>query len=310
MNTAGLHGLLVIDKPAGMTSRDVVNRVQRLLPRGTRLGHTGTLDPLATGVLVLCVGPATRLAEYVQDMAKTYRAGLLLGARSDTDDADGTITPVAGTVPLELPVIESALRGFLGEIDQVPPAYSAARVEGRRAYDLARRGREVTLEARRVRIDAIDIVSHAWPRLEIEVRCGKGTYIRALARDLGEKLGCGALVQDLRRTRVGVFKVDDALLLDRMTGDVRGLLRPVGDAVAHLQAVHVDRVAAGRLRHGQGIPTTALLPEPRPDRCAAFTENKELVAVLTWKAHPGQWVPEKVFDSAPTDSHQAARPQR
>jgi len=175
MQTVTHHGLLVVDKPSGITSRAVVDRVQRWFPRGTKIGHTGTLDPLATGVLVLCVGAATRLTEYLQDMTKTYRARILLGSRSDTDDADGTITPVEGVTAPDRAAVEWGLSSLVGEIDQFPPAYSAAKMEGRRAYDLARRGQEVTLLPRRVRIDRIDVLCYDYPRLEIEVRCGKGT---------------------------------------------------------------------------------------------------------------------------------------
>src|SRR5436305_1673773 len=153
MKRASVDGLLVLDKPGGMTSRAALDRALAWFPRGTRMGHTGTLDPLATGVLVLCLGNATRLAEYVQRMGKTYRAGILLGARSDTDDADGTLTPVAGASPPALGAILYCLDGFLGAIDQVPPRFSAAKVTGRRAYDLARQGHDVDLQARRVRID-------------------------------------------------------------------------------------------------------------------------------------------------------------
>src|SRR5262245_48640995 len=149
MRPSPFHGLLVLDKPGGMTSRDVVDRALRWFPRGTRIGHTGTLDPLATGVLVLCIGVATRLTEYVQAMRKTYRAGLRLGARSDTDDADGIITAVAGVPAPSRATVEERLRAFLGAIDQVPPVFSAAKVTGRRAYDLARRGEAVSLQARR-----------------------------------------------------------------------------------------------------------------------------------------------------------------
>src|SRR5205823_760906 len=151
MRTSSFDGLLVVDKPTGITSRAAVDRAQRWFPRGTRLGHTGTLDPLATGVLVLCAGIATRLAEYVQHMAKTYRTTVRLGARSDTDDADGTVTPVQVECAPERAAVEESLRGSLGDIEQVPPAFSAAKVTGKRAYDLARRGEEVTLAARHVR---------------------------------------------------------------------------------------------------------------------------------------------------------------
>src|SRR5262249_2168360 len=176
MKTVAFHGVLVLDKPGGITSRAAVDRAQRWFPPGTRLGHTGTLDPLATGVLALCVGVATRLTEYGQRMNKPSRTGLLLGAQSDTDDADGTITPVAEAQAPQRAVVERALAGFIGEIEQVPPAYSAAKVTGRRAYDLARQGEEVVLQPRRVRIYGIDLLAYDYPRLELEVRCGKGTY--------------------------------------------------------------------------------------------------------------------------------------
>src|SRR5688572_24542649 len=174
MSAPEFHGLLVLDKPGGMTSRDAVNQAQRWFPRGTKIGHTGTLDPLATGVLVLCVGAATRLAEYVQRMEKVYRAGVRLGARSDTDDADGTVTPAEVERPPDRAAVERVLTEFVGEIGQVPPAYSAAKVTGRRAYDLARRGEDVSLQARQVSVYQIDLLSYEYPRLELEVRCGKG----------------------------------------------------------------------------------------------------------------------------------------
>src|SRR5262249_24416928 len=154
------EGLLVLDKPQGLTSRAAVDRALPWFPRGTRIGHTGTLDPLATGVLVLCLGSATRLAEYVQDMAKTYRTTLTLGGRSDTDDADGPIAPVAGACPPEAAALAEALAGFVGEQRQVPPAFSAAKVAGRRAYDLARGGTDVVLAARVVKIYGIDIIRY------------------------------------------------------------------------------------------------------------------------------------------------------
>jgi tRNA pseudouridine55 synthase len=224
MNAPTFHGLVVLDKPGGMTSRDAVDAALRWFPRGTRVGHTGTLDPLATGVLVLCVGSATRLTEYVQQMAKTYRTTVRLGARSDTDDADGTVTPVDVLHPPQREELENCLQTFLGEIEQVPPAFSAAKVTGRRAYDLARQGREVALEARRVRIDGIDVLRYEYPEADLEVRCGKGTYIRSLARDVGERLGCGGLVQVLRRTRVGPFQAADAVSLEADAATARVII--------------------------------------------------------------------------------------
>jgi tRNA pseudouridine55 synthase len=254
MTPSPFHGLLVLDKPGGLTSRDAVDRALRWFPRGTRVGHTGTLDPLATGVLVLCVGSATRLTEYVQDMPKRYQTVLRLGARSDTDDADGTVTPVGGAVPPDREAVARALQGFVGVIDQVPPAFSAAKVTGQRAYDLARRGAEVSLQARRVQIYGIDLLTYDYPRLEMTVHCGKGTYIRALARDLGERLGCGAYVEVLRRTSVGPFQAADAVLLDGDAATARARLLPLAAAVAGLPCLTLEEGEAARLRQGQGIP--------------------------------------------------------
>ena len=218
------HGLLVIDKPAGMTSRDVVNRAQGWFPRGTRIGHMGTLDPLATGVLVLGIGDGTKLTQAVQDMEKVYRACILLGAQSDTDDADGNITSVANAVPPSAEAVERELTHWIGDIEQVPPNYSAVKLGGRRAYDLSRRGRKFDLAGRTVRINHIQLLRYAYPDLDLEVRCGKGTYIRSLARDLGQRLGCGGLIQSLRRLRIGPFTVDQALTLEATVEDARRLL--------------------------------------------------------------------------------------
>src|SRR5262249_23311126 len=161
----------------GITSREAVNRVQRQLPRGTRIGHAGTLDPLATGVLVVCIGAATRLTEYVQQMEKEYRTDLVLGATSTTDDADGEIAPLTELRVVSRELVVKNLRQFIGTIEQVPPAFSAAKVAGRRAYDLARQGDPVILGPRLVRIDSIDVVHYDYPDLTLQVQCGKGTYI-------------------------------------------------------------------------------------------------------------------------------------
>jgi tRNA pseudouridine55 synthase len=254
MNPSTLNGLLVLDKPGGMTSRTAVDRVLRWFPRRTRVGHTGTLDPLATGVLVMCVGSATRLAEYVTRMGKTYRSTFHLGVRSDTDDADGVLTPVPDAVIPTEADIRQILASFVGLIDQIPPAFSAAKVTGARAYDLARRGAEFQLAARRVRIDGIDVLHYTPPRLDVEVRCGKGTYIRSLARDLGDRLGCGAHVEVLRRTRVGSFTADNALSLDTDSVTARDRLLPASSALAELPTVYLDAIQTTRFRQGQALP--------------------------------------------------------
>jgi tRNA pseudouridine55 synthase len=293
MNAQGFHGLLVIDKPAGMTSRDVVNRAQGWFPRGTRLGHTGTLDPLATGVLVLCVGAATRLAEFVQDMGKTYRACFLLGVRSDTDDADGELTPVEGVRIPDRETVSACLRNFIGEIDQVPPAYSAAKVTGRRAYDLARCGQEVALQSRKVRIDEIDVLAFSYPGLEIEVRCGRGTYIRSLARDLGKKLGCGALVETLRRTRIGPFTLNDALTLDATPAVARSRLQPMSAAVAELPAMQLSGEQLRQLTAGRAVPYSAAGAEGQ--LVAVFAPDARFCAVARWDVKNLRLQPVKVL---------------
>jgi tRNA pseudouridine55 synthase len=291
-------GLLVLDKPGGVTSRDAVDRAARWFPRRTRIGHTGTLDPLATGALVLCLGAATRLAEYVQAMRKTYRAGLRLGARSDTDDADGVVTPAAGATPPDAAAVAACVAGFVGEVAQTPPAYSAAKTAGRRAYDLARQGQSVELRPRVIQIYGIDIIEYAYPRLELEIHCGKGTYVRSLARDLGERLGCGALVQALRRTRVGPFTAEDSVTLEAGAEAARGRLLPVEAAVAELPRVTLSDEQARRLCQGQAVPCDALnLGEAVT--VAAFTRAGRLAATAVFDPARQVLRPDKVLAAGP-----------
>jgi tRNA pseudouridine55 synthase len=218
--------LLVIDKPAGMTSRDALNRAQRWFPRGTKIGHTGTLDPLATGVLVACVGRATKLADRVQAMGKAYRATVRLGATSSSDDADGVITPTPGAEPPSRERVEAELARFVGVGPQLPPQVSALKVGGRRAHAIVRSGGVAAVEPRPVRIDVCHLVDYQWPLAEIEVECGKGTYIRSIARDLGAALGVGGLVLFLRRTRVGPFTAEQGVTLEATADEARQRLLP------------------------------------------------------------------------------------
>jgi tRNA pseudouridine55 synthase len=280
------HGLLVLDKPSGITSRDALNRATRWFPRRTKMGHAGTLDPLATGVLVLAVGQATRLIEYIQAMPKAYRTRIRLGGTSDTDDADGTVTENPAVAPASEAAVRAALAGFVGEVEQVPPAYSAAHVDGNRAYDLARRGSEVALTPRRVRIDRIDVRSYAWPELELDIACGKGTYIRSVARDLGVNLGVGGYVTVLRRLWIGPFSADDAVTLDMEAETARDKLLPMLAAVSGMPMVRVTADEARRLWHGQTISATG------DGEFAVLDEAGELVAV--GRVADGILRPEKV----------------
>jgi tRNA pseudouridine55 synthase len=296
MIVSNLEGLLVLDKPAGMTSRAVVDRVQRWFPKRTRIGHAGTLDPLATGVLVLCLGVGTRLIEYIQRMDKVYRTRLLLGARSDSDDADGNITPVAGAVAADAATVAACVASFVGTIGQVPPAYSAVKVAGQRAYDLARRGGDVSLLPHSVQIHDIQILDYAYPHLELEVRCGKGTYIRSLARDVGERLGCGALVQELRRTRIGPFTTEEALTLDADAETARSRLLPMEMAVAELPRLVLPDSERKRLKQGQAIAVAESLQGIEKNKeIAVFDTVGTLAAVAVFDAQRQLLQPVKVF---------------
>jgi tRNA pseudouridine55 synthase len=254
-------GVLNINKSAGMTSRAVVDQVQRIV-KPAKAGHAGTLDPLATGVLVVCVGPATRLISYVQRQAKTYRAAFLLGRRSDTDDVDGAVVEVP-CAPAASEQIDALLPDFVGRIQQVPPRYSAVHVGGQRAYALARQGAEVDLQPRAVDVYAIRVVEFGFPRLVLEIECGSGTYVRSIGRDLGERLGCGAVMSELVRTRIGPFRIEDAVSPDDLDRhSLPAALLPALTAVADLprhQAIEADLTA---LRRGRPIAAAVASDEP------------------------------------------------
>lgn len=275
-----MNGLLVIDKPGGMTSRDALNRVQRWFPRRTKIGHTGTLDPLATGVLVVCIGSATRLADFVQAMGKSYQSRIRLGATSSTDDADGTIQIADSAVPPTREAVEAAFGSFIGTIDQLPPAFSALKVGGRRAHDLARRGEEVPLEPRKVTVYAIRVLEYAWPFLDLEIDCGKGTYIRSLARDLGVKLGVGGMVETLRRTRVGPFTAEQAIGIDATIEEARAKLLPMTAAVEGMPQVPIAEAEEKRFRCGQTIDyPNGWLPPEGAGNVAVMNLRGDLIAI-------------------------------
>lgn len=207
------HGVLLIDKPAGITSFDVIRQMRRLL-RTKKIGHAGTLDPFATGLLVICVGHYTRFAGYLTDDAKAYRATVQLGVKTNTHDTEGDITDRRDIPPNWSQTLSDILPRFQGNISQVPPAFSAIHVDGKRAYDLARKGEKVEIPARDVTIEHLEVVSHNEDSFVMEVRASKGTYIRALGRDIGDALECGAHLRELRRLQSGAFHIDQAHSLD------------------------------------------------------------------------------------------------
>jgi tRNA pseudouridine55 synthase len=249
-------GILLVDKPAGPTSHDAVAVVRRAL--GTRrVGHFGTLDPFATGLLVCGIGPATRLAPFIASHDRTYAATFRLGSTSTTDDPEGEIVPHPGGSIPDLEAVEHACEAWTGEVEQTPPAYSAKHVGGERAHALARRGQAVTLTPVAVEIRSIAIERYRYPDLDVLIECGPGTYVRALARDLGEALGTGAYCRTLRRLRSGPFTVDRALALDALSEASRFLL-PAGDAVPDFPRVWLEEPDARALASGRAVPLESL----------------------------------------------------
>lgn len=236
-------GLVVVDKPAGMTSHDVVARVRRAA--GTRkVGHAGTLDPMATGLLVLGVGRATRLLRYLGDLPKSYEGTGRLGEETDTLDADGEVVRRA-PVDVSLTDVRRACAGLVGEWMQTPPAYSAVKVGGRKLYDAARRGDVLEAPARTIRVDAFEVSGFDGRDVDVRITCSGGTYVRALVADVGRALGCGAHLVRLRRTAIGPFRVEDA----RPPGEGEPL--PLERAVAHLPSVRLDADEARAASHGR-----------------------------------------------------------
>jgi tRNA pseudouridine55 synthase len=303
-----LCGLLNLNKPTGVTSRDVVDLVALPL-RPLRVGHAGTLDPLASGVLVVCVGVATRLIEYVQRMRKTYRTVAFLGAESDTLDADGRVVPVAEPrVPTE-EEIRRVLRDQIGAITQKPPQFSALKVAGRRAYDLARAGREVDLAPRTVTVYRIDMRSYEWPRLELEIECGSGTYIRSIVRDIGQSLGCGALVEALVRTAVGPFTLADALIpQDLSAASISVQLRPALEAVAGLPQLSLVDHEVRAIVQGQSAELRSARQNERfsGGEVALIGPDGSLIAIAEAERDSGRVTPLKVLVSHTTIAGKSA----
>jgi tRNA pseudouridine55 synthase len=267
---------VLVDKPAGMTSHDVVQRVRRVL--GTRAaGHTGTLDPFATGLLVVLVGRATRLARFVEAQSKTYLATARLGIRTDTDDLTGVQLGAAGlgTGCSELQVRE-ALAGFAGEHQQQPPSYSAKHVDGERSYRLARRGAAVAPAAVTVTIHRIELLAYRAPELVFRAAVSPGTYLRAIARDLGDRLGVGAHLTALRREAIGPLRVEDAVPLERLAPSD---LLPAREVLRHLPTRELDEPDRLAVSHGRPVPG-----DPAPAGDVALLHAGELVAVARAEA--------------------------
>jgi len=289
-------GILNLDKPKGWTSHDVVAQVRRLTGE-QRVGHAGTLDPLATGVLLVCLGAATRLVEYLQASQKTYRATVRLGLTTTTDDAEGEIMTTRPVPPLTAADVERAADAFRGTIIQRPPPHSAIKQDGVPLYRRARRGEKVEAPPRTVTIHELHVVSWAPPDLTLQITCSSGTYIRSLARDLGERIGCGGHLISLCRTASGRFRLEDAVSWERLTSAVaaggwKGLVQPPQLALEGFTCVMVGSGDEERLRHGMAISC----PVPPPvEHGYALSGSGDIIALLRYDAEQRAWRPYKVF---------------
>lgn len=292
-----ISGVLVVDKPVGLTSHDVVQIVRK----GTgirRAGHTGTLDPRASGVLVILVGPAVRLSEYVSASDKRYQAVVSLGATTDTYDADGRVM-TQNQVNITEEQFENALNQFVGQIEQVPPPYSAVKVKGRKAYEMAREGEEVELQPRTIEVYSLELLEWAPPEAVIDVYCSSGTYVRSLAHDLGEVLGAGAHLVGLRRTKNGRFTLRDAVPLRKLreafdNGNWYQFLIPAAEALSDWPAIELTHEQVDALRHGHRIQGE---PPEREAMARGISDQGELVALLEYDPATKEWQPRKVFFS-------------
>ncbi len=295
-----LAGVLNIDKPPGVTSHDVVDAVRRMAGQ-RKVGHAGTLDPMATGVLLVCLGKATRVAEYLMAGRKCYRATIVLGATTDTYDADGQIVSSGEPVDFTRRQIEAALASFVGQIAQVPPMYSALKHDGQPLHELARQGVTVDRRSRLVEIDELVLLDWTPPSLIVELTCSPGTYVRSLAHDLGQQLGSGAHLASLVRLSSGRFRLEDSVSLERLEqafqhGQEEEYLLPLDEALLDWPAMVVGTEEASRIAQGQAIPAELQVTEgEEATLCRVYGPDGGFVALLAYHAATKQWRPKKVF---------------
>ena len=282
-----MFGFLNIDKPKHRTSREAVNAVQRLV-KPHRVGHAGTLDPLATGVLVVCVGPATRLTKYVHQMPKTYLADFRLGFESDTEDTFGTVEPVVGAKEVTEDQLSASLPQFVGQIMQLPPKFSALKLNGKRAYELARKGKKVNLDPRPVEIHCLTLEYLQYPDFRIKIVCGSGTYVRSLGRDIGRALGSGAIMTGLERTAIGNFEIQTAISSEELTSELieQNVVKPQA-ALGLLPAVEVPDTQVDLFANGHTWSTDQPL---EAKEAAAIDQSGRLLTILKQRS-PGFFTP-------------------
>jgi tRNA pseudouridine55 synthase len=288
-------GIVTIDKPIGLTSRQIVDKVAKIV-RPAKTGHAGTLDPLATGVLVVAVGSATRLISYIQQGRKRYIGQFRLGVRSNTDDVDGQITEGGVWTHITEQMLAEAVAQFVGTISQVPPQFSAVHVGGQRAYMLARQGETVEIDARPVEVHSIDVTQFTPPNFELEIECGSGTYVRSIGRDLGEHFGCGAIMTSLRRLSVGPCRIADAVsFADLDEARLRSALQPALTAVSEFPQRIVDADELRALRQGRMIETGSLSASGPDAEVALIDADRQLVGLARFEGSPPRLQPHIIF---------------
>jgi tRNA pseudouridine55 synthase len=294
-----MDGIFNINKPTGMTSHDVVAIIRKRLKQ-KRVGHAGTLDPLASGVLPICVGKATRVAEYLSESGKAYQADITFGTATDTYDAEGTITATASTADLTLNVIEETLKQFQGPQMQYPPLYSAIKIQGKPAYKRARAGEAIDLEPRPIVIYSLEILAWIPPRLTLAIDCSKGTYIRSLAHDLGSQTGCNAYLEALVRTRSGPFTLAESVSLEHFadaveTNTIQHFAFPLDKALEQYPAISLDAEMIERVKHGNTFSNAVA---NNSSLARVYDTNEALIAIAEWNEELQAWQPKKVFASA------------
>ncbi len=295
-----LNGIFCINKPKGITSHDVVARVRKLLKQ-KRVGHAGTLDPLASGVLPVCVGQATRVAEYLSESGKAYQAEIVFGTATDTYDAEGRVTATASTSELTLHMIEEALEHFRGSLMQYPPRYSAIKIQGQPAYKRARAGETIELEPRHIVIYMLEILEWIPPRLTVNIQCSKGTYIRSLAHDLGMQAGCYAYLASLVRTRSGPFTISESISLEQVaeaadSGTIQRYIFPIDKAIEQYPIMELDAETVERVKHGN---TFSHEQANNSSLARVYDGSGTLIAIAEWDEEKQAWHPRKVFVSDP-----------
>lgn len=304
-----MNGIFNINKPEGPTSFNIVSRIKKLTGE-KRVGHAGTLDPAASGVLPICFGHGTRVIEYLMDSTKEYRAEIEFGKTTDTYDATGSVTSIKDSSFIDRNQIDKALKNFIGIIQQVPPIYSALKHKGKPYYELAREGINVEIASRPVVVHNITVLDWQTPVVTIDVTCGKGTYIRSIAHDLGQIIGCGAHMKRLVRRKYGPFSIDNSISLDELEqshieNNWQRYINPIDSVLLHLNVIVVNDDSRQAIQHGRPVDNTVIgthtsmgqsqSVECQETRCRAYGLDGHFIGILRHNAETGEWQPEKVF---------------